>query len=310
MAMEKIFFYAIFPGFAFCCIAGGLLSWFDRKVTAWVQFRKGPPLLQPFYDVGKLMGKETLLPKYGERYTFLLSPVLALGAAVASGTLILVPAFAFHTGFTGDIIVAFYLIALPSVFYMLGAAASANPLGMLGASREMKLILGYELSFLLIVATVIYKSGMSITISGILDYQASHGPMIGSLSGIILFLAALLCVQAKLGLAPFDVSEAETEITHGIFIEYSGMAYSLIRLTRYMMLFILPCFLVILFLGGFRWEGYGILWSILKIIVAVLLITLIRNTNPRVRIDQAMRFFFVWINLAVIAAFVLAVFGL
>ena len=106
------------------------------------------------------------------------------------------------------------------------------------------------------------------------------------------------------------MAEAETEITHGSFIEYSGSAYALIKLTKYIMLFILPVFLCSILLGGFKLEGINILWSILKVLGIVLLVTLIRNTNPRVKIGQAMRFFFIWMNLIVIIAIVLILLGL
>ena len=308
--MKEIFYIGVFPGFIFSLIAGAVLSWFDRKVTAWVQFRKGPPFLQPFYDLGKLMNKETILPRDGGKVTFLVSPVLALCAAVASSVMIFSPALLLHTGFSGDILVIIYLLAIPSIAYMVGAAASANPLAIIGASREMKLMLSYELAFLLILATVAYKSGMTIRIADILSYQSAHGALIGSFSGVLLFIAALLCIQAKLGLVPFDVSEAETEITHGIFIEYSGLVYFVVKLARYVMLYTLSSLLVILFLGGFHWQGTETLWSVLKLFLVVLLLTLIRNTNPRVRLDQSMRFFFIWVNLGVLAAFALSLFRL
>lgn len=308
---KDLLYYLIFPGFIFISVAGGFLSWFDRKITAWVQFRKGPPVLQPFYDFFKLLlVKETILPEKSSRFTFLLAPVFALTGASLSGILIMLPALGFKAGFNGDIIVIFYMLAVPSVTYMIGALAAGNPLASVGASREMKLIIGYELTFLLIVAAIILKADMAITIQDIIQTQAEKEPFIGSISGVLLFIACMFCIQAKLGLVPFDMAEAETEITHGSFIEYSGTAYALIRLTKYMMLFILPAFVCVTLLGGFRTDGIHLLWTILKLIGVVLLITLIRNTNPRVRIDQAMRFFFIWMNLLVIAAIVLTYFGL
>jgi NADH-quinone oxidoreductase subunit H len=103
--------------------------------------------------------------------------------------------------------------------------------------------------------------------------------------------------------------EAEAEITEGIFIEYSGPAYGLIKLTKYIMFFVLPAFLVALLMNGFRLQGIGILWALLKVILVVLLLTLIRNTNPRIRIKQAISFFLVWMNLLAVIAIVLIAFG-
>ena len=103
--------------------------------------------------------------------------------------------------------------------------------------------------------------------------------------------------------------EAEAEITEGIFIEYSGAAFAMIKLTKYIMFFILPSFLVALLMNGFRLEGIGVLWAVLKVLAVVLILTLIRNTNPRVKIKQAVSFFFIWMNLVVIVALVLIAFG-
>ena len=305
-----LFWFFVFPGLLFMAVAGAFLSWFDRKITARVQFRKGPPLLQPFYDFFKLLlVKETILPKKGSGFVFLLAPVLAVFGATMAGLFILLPLFNIETGFRGDIIVIFYLLTLPSFSYIIGALASGNPLGAVGASREMKLIISYELTFLLIMAAVIMKGGQKFDLESIIAAQQSGTPFIGSISGVLLFVAGVFCIQAKLALVPFDMPEAEAELASGIYIEYSGPPYAMIRLAKYIMLFILPAFLVALLMNGMN-PGIGIAWLILKILGVMLLLTLIRNTNPRVKIKQAARFFLVWMNLLVVVAIVLIVFGL
>lgn len=306
----NIFYFLVFPGLLFAGTAGALLSWFDRKVTARVQFRKGPPVLQPFYDFFKLLlVKETILPKHGSPFIFLLAPVFSVFGATMAGVFILLPMLGLSSGFRGDLIVIFYLLTIPSFSYIIGSLASGNPLAAVGGSREMKLILSYELTFLLVIAGIIMKCGQQFDIDNILIVQKETSPFIASISGVILFIVALFCIQAKMAMVPFDMPEAEAEITEGIFIEYSGSAYALIKLAKYLMLFVLPCLLTALLLGGFRTDAIHILWSILKVAGIVLLMTLIRNTNPRIRIKQAVSFFVIWMNLAAIIAIILISFG-
>jgi len=306
----NIFYFLVFPGLLFAAITGAFLSWFDRKITARVQFRQGPPVLQPFYDFFKLLlVKETILPKYGSPLIFLLAPVFAVFGAVMAGVFILLPLLNISTGFRGDLLVIFYLLTIPSFSYIIGALASGNPLAAVGGSREMKLILSYELTFLLVISGVIMKCGQQFDLYSIIKIQQAGHPFIGSISGVLLFIAGIFCIQAKLALVPFDMPEAEAEITEGIFIEYSGAAYALIKLTKYIMFFILPAFLAALLLNGFRFEGINILWSVLKVLGVVLVLTLIRNTNPRIKIRQAISFFFIWMNLIAIVALVLIAFG-
>ena len=309
MAVD-LFYFFVFPGLLFAAVTGAFLSWFDRKITARVQFRKGPPLLQPFYDFFKLLlVKETILPKHGSPLMFLLAPVFAVFGAVMAGVFILLPLFNITTGFKGDLMVIFYLLTIPSFSYIMGALASGNPLAAVGGSREMKLILSYELTFLLFIAGIIMKAGQQFDLYNIINTQQAGSPFIGSISGVLLFIVGIFCIQAKLALVPFDMPEAEAEITEGIFIEYSGSTYALIKLAKYIMLFILPAFMIALLMNGFKLEGINILWAVLKVLLVVLILTLIRNTNPRVKIKQAISFFMIWMNLLAVIALILIAFG-
>lgn len=306
----NLFYFFIFPGLLFAGTAGAFLSWFDRKITARVQFRKGPPPLQPFYDFFKLLlVKETILPRHGSPVLFVLAPVIAVFGATMSAVFILLPLFGINTGFRGDLFVIFYLLTIPSFSYILGSLASGNTLASVGGSREMKLILSYELPFLLVIAGIIMKSGQQFDLYSIIRMQQEGNAFISSVSGILLFIVGIFCIQAKLGLVPFDIAEAETEITEGIFIEYSGPPYALVKLAKYIMFLILPSLLTALLLGGISFDGTNILWSVLKILGVVLLLTLIRNTNPRLKIKQALKFFLVWMNLLAVIALVLIGFG-
>jgi NADH-quinone oxidoreductase subunit H len=306
----NILYFLFFPGLLFLAVTGAILSWFDRKMTARVQFRVGPPILQPFYDFFKLLlVKETIVPKKGSPMIFLFAPVFAVFGATMAGVFVMLPLFGITTGFKGDIIVIFYLLTIPSFSYIMGAVASGNPLAAVGGSREMKLILSYELTFILFIAGVIMKAGQQTDLYSIIESQHSGTPFIGSISGVLLFIVGIFCVQAKLAFVPFDMPEAEAEISEGIFIEYSGAAYALIKLAKYIMLFVLPSLLIALLMNGFRYDVSGIAWAILKVLVVVLLLTLIRNTNPRIKIKQAMSFFMIWMNLLAVIAIALTFLG-
>ena len=299
--------YLIVFGFAATAILGLITSWIDRKVTARVQYRVGPPFLQPIYDIVKLLGKETVIPAGASKVTFLIAPVIGISGVIAVATLFWVNQF-FSEGFMGDWIVAIYLLAIPSLSIILGGFASRNPLASLGAAREMKLVIAYELPFIL-VALVPVINAHSIRLSDIINAQAG-GVFAGNISGILALIVAILCVQAKLALVPFDIPEAETEIVEGPIVEYSGPGLAIFKLMKNMLFFTLPFFLIILFFGGLRLNGINILWTVLEYVGIVAIITVIRNTNPRVRIDQAVRFFWGPMTLLAVVAVILALNGL
>jgi len=306
----KYIFYLIVYGFALTAAIGLFASWIDRKVTARVQYRVGPPILQPLFDIVKLLGKENLIPKGASRFVFLAAPVVGLASVILVSALLWLNVTKPGASFLADIIVIVYLLVIPSLSIMMGGFASANPFASLGASREMKLILSYELPFVLAILVAVIKAGFSLRLGDILVYQAHNGAIATNVSGVLALVVAMICVQAKLGLVPFDIAEAETEIMAGPLIEYSGPGLALYRLMKNMLLFTLPFFVIILFMGGLKFDGINILYSTLKYIGLVALITVIRNTNPRVRIDHAVRFFWGPLMMIAIIAVVLALKGL
>jgi NADH-quinone oxidoreductase subunit H len=251
----------------------------------------------------KLLGKETIIPKNGNSFVFLTAPILGM-VSVAIVSSILWTANIFGTSFIGDLIVVIYLLTIPSIALIIGGAASGNPLASHGASREMKLILAYELPFLLCIAVVILKADGSIRL-----IDCIRTPVMGSISGVIAFIIGILVVQAKLGFIPFDIAEAETEIMAGPYIEYSGPPLSLFKLTQAMMLFTLPVLIVTIFLGGFSFIGWEIIWSILKLVLILVIVIVIKNTNPRIRIDQAVKFFWFGCGVLSLIALGLAITG-
>jgi NADH-quinone oxidoreductase subunit H len=345
--LQLLFWILIFPGFLFTAGLGLIVSWIVRKVSALVQWRVGPPLLQPVYDVVKLMGKETLIPQDAQRIVFMAAPLVGL-AGILSLSIMLWRITSDQTSFVGDIIVAIYLMILPSLALIFGSSASASPHAAVGTGREMKLIMSYELPLVLSFIVVIIKTGGQISLTAI----AQQIPVF-SISGMLAFLVTLLCIQAKLGFVPFDIAEAETELGSGVLMEYSGALLAIWKVIQAMMLVVLPVFLVMVFLGGFnanflsglerpigtlpvgvivliafiitgllaRFSKYIDILFLLSLIAAcilaglgkyvliVVLLILIKNTNPRVRIDQAMKFFWVYCGIALAFAIILALIG-
>jgi NADH-quinone oxidoreductase subunit H len=308
--MRLVFEIIIFPGFLFTAFAGMLASWVDRKVTARIQWRQGPPLLQPLYDFVKLTGKEIIVPEGSIRSLFLVSPVIGL-AAVTVVSLLIWRSFLTPTeGFLGDSIVAIYLLTLPALSLIMGAFASRNPFASVGAGREMKLMLSYELPFLLALFVPIIKSGYQLNLGYIYLDQVAHGSHLFSLSGFLGLLVAVICMQAKLGLVPFDMAEAEGELMGGTLIEYAGIELGFFKLTKWMMLFVVPLFIQLMFLSGTRVIGRPLFGGIIAYLSLLFLIILIRNTNPRIRIDQALRFFWGPVTVTALAAVICALIGI
>ncbi len=306
-----LFMFLIFPGLIFSGTAGLMIGWVDRKVTAMLQWRVGPPWYQNFLDLAKLLlYKETLIPKGVSRGYFLGMPLLALSAATLASTILLSANGAARAGFLGDVIVVIYLLMMPPIALMLGAFASANTLATVGASREMKLMLSYELPFLMALSVPIVKSGYALRLGDIINYQAASGAVIGSWSGALSFLAMILCIQAKLGFVPFDMPEAETEIMAGVYIEYSGKALGIFKLAKAIMIFAVPAFIVTLYCGGMgSGSAADLARGAAQYIAIVVIMILIKNTNPRVRIDHAMKFFWGPVSALAAASVILALLG-
>lgn len=289
---------------------GLFVSWVDRKVTARLQYRVGPPWYQNFIDIMKLFLKETLIPEGVSQSVFFIMPLIAMASATLVSTTLLVINGAPDTGFVGDLIVVVYLLMIPPIALMLGGFASGNPLASLGGSREMKLMLSYELPFILALAVPIMKSGYAINIGSIITSQQAGAPIIASVSGVLSFIVMLFCIQAKAGFVPFDMPEAETELTSGPCIEYSGKALAILKIAKAIMLFTLPVLLITLYFGGLDFTVNGFLKNVSEYIGILVIMIVIKNTNPRVRIDQAVRFFWRIPTILAIVAVALAYFRL
>jgi len=300
-----LFSYVIFPGFIFTAVVGLFLTWIDRKVTARIHWRVGPPWFQPYADFLKLLLKETMIPEGSSKTLFLLGPLLGLIGMSIFAVMLFNMNFNPSGSFVGDLIVIIYLLALPPIGIIIGGSASKNPLASIGASREMTQYFAYELPFLIALVSIIIKAGGSVKFGEIILAQQAQGPFLYSISGVIAGVVIFLCIQAKLSFVPFDIPEAEQEIMAGPYIEYSGVALAIYKMTRAMMLLLLPLFLI-----SVLWGGFANWWAILKLLLIIVLIILVKNTNPRLRIDQALKFFWIGIGALSIIGLVLAFYGL
>jgi NADH-quinone oxidoreductase subunit H len=309
MIGQSVFYLLVFPGLLFTSVAGLIVGWIDRKLSARFQFRQGPPFFQNFNDFFKLLGKELIIVKEGIKSIFVSAPIIAFSILVLISTIIGTALF-FYQGFGGDVIVIMYLLMVYSIMVILGGASTGNVYSSIGAGREIKLLLADELVFILVCLIPIIKSGYQLKLENILAFQAEQGAIIGSVSGIIAFIIGIICIQAKMALPPFHIPEAETEIVEGPFMEYSGPLLAFWKLNQYMMYIIFPFFLILLFLGGFNLHGIGILWAVLKYLLIVVIMIIIKNTNPRFRIDTALNFFWKYATPIGLVGMILAVLGI
>ena len=296
--------YVLFPGLIFAGVVGLFLEGIDRKVAAHAQHRIGPPVWQPFLDFGKLMGKEDITPATAQSWIFTLAPLLALGAAVTAMTMI--PVNAAQPAFVSaaDVIVLIYLLNIPAIAIILGGYASGSPFGTIGSSRYMVLILSYEFAFIVAVLTAAAQAE-TLSLAGIVAYQAQHGWFIFQLP--LAAIAILLVLPGKLLRVPFDIPEAHTEIVHGPMTEYSGPKLAIFRLAYNIETLAVAGFIAALFLGGpmpftvpiIGVTIPGIVMFLIKCLAIVLFLTIVRASVARLRIDQALKFY--WAVVAVLA---------
>ncbi len=305
--MKLVVYYLIYPGFIFASIVGLLSTWFDRKLSARIQWRVGPPWYQSFADIGKLLYKEVIVPREANRSGFVLAPLFGLAAVTLAVTILGADIIEQTAGFIGDVIVVWYLFAIPAIALVYIGSTSGNPLSSVGVSREIKLLLSYDLPMVILIVMVAAKTG-GFSIQSITEWQRINGSIIGHWYGVIGFIIAIFCIQAKLGRVPFDLAEAETELGSGILMEMSGAVLAAYELSQAIALFGLSFFIIILFWGGVS-GGIGVLWAILKYLLIMVLLILLKNTNPRVRIDHAMKYFWGWMTGGAIIAGILAYLG-
>lgn len=317
-ALQYLGYILIFPGFLFCFLAGMLLCGIDRKVVAKMQKRVGPPVLQPFYDFFKLLGKETIVPAAASKVVFLGAPLVGFAALVVIQ--LFIPVFSF-TVFSGvaDVIVILYLLLIPAMAAILGGAASGSPYAGVGLSREMVTIISCELPLVLVLLAVAKTvgsamgTGLCFSLSDIAAYQAMNGSLITKLSMIPAAVAMLLIIPGETGNHPFDAAEAETEICEGLLAEYSGAPLGVFKLSHAIKMLTLTSLFAALFLGGLG-TGIVALDAIILFLLCVMLtavsISFVHAITARLKIEQIFKFYWTLVTGLALISLVLAWYGL
>lgn len=298
--LTLIFNAIIFPGGFFALIIGLILMGFDRKLAARLQRRVGPPLYQPFIDMVKLWYKETMVPRTAHKTAFQLAPVLGFVGMFATAVLIPIPGVYGGLGQANDLLMLVYLLAIPAVALMVAGSSSSSPFGAIGFSREMTMMMAYEIPLVLVFLTLGLKvgalqgTGVTFSLSKIVSYQLANASLIGDLTLLPAVLALLCFLPGTMGVVPFDIPEAETEIVEGPIVEYSGIGLAFFKAMNAVKLYIVLAMVTALFFPvtlPFGWV-INLLWFLLKIgVLMIFAITLVRTATGRMRIDQAFKFY-------------------
>jgi ech hydrogenase subunit B len=222
-------------------LLGGFLAGFDRKLSARLQGRYGPPLRQPFFDVMKLLRKERIVVNRIQDFPV----VLFLVFTIFSGAL-------FFAG--ADLLLTVFSLALAGTFFILGGYCVGSPYSHLGAEREIIQMVAYE-PMVILVAVGMYQATGSFKVAAIAE---SHRPLILYLPGV--FAGFLYILTIKFRKSPFDLSmshHAHQEIVRGIVTEFSGPSLALIEVAHWYE-YVLLLGMVYLFFGFNPWLGLGV----------------------------------------------------
>jgi NADH-quinone oxidoreductase subunit H len=291
---------------AFYAVVGLYLVYAERKVCAFMQCRVGPNRVGPYgffqtiADLIKLLMKELIPIKNADKLLFNIAPFIVI---IASFMAIAAIPFAKGLHAIDFNIGIFYIMAVSSmgvVGILIAGWASNNKYSMIGAMRSGAQIVSYELSVGLSLVTIVILAG-SLQLSTIVEAQ-SNGWFIftGHIPAVIAFVVFLVAATAETNRGPFDLAEAESELTAGFHTEYSGIKFAFFFLAEYMNMFIVASIAATIFLGGWMplhiggWEGFNnimdyipsALWYIGKTAFVIFIMMWFKWTFPRLRIDQ------------------------
>jgi formate hydrogenlyase subunit 4 len=291
----------LFPGGLFALALGLALKGFDRRLAARLQARVGPPLAQPLYDLVKLAKKRTMVPDIACQPVFLGAPLIGTVSMALAAALVPIPGFYTPDPVLGDLLVLLYLLTVPAIVLMIAGSASGSPFGAIGFSREMAMMLAYEGPLVLVVAAVAMRTGLgmggwvSFSLTDIIAYQQTHGAFLFDPVMWPALLAFLAFYPANLGIVPFDIPEAETEVLEGPLLEYSGPALGLFKIMSALKAVVVLGLGVALFYPIAPEGAAGMLVQIAKLVLLMLIgVTVVRVSCGRMRIDQAFYFFLKW----------------
>lgn len=290
------------------------LIWIERKVAARIQDRIGPNrvgplgLLQTFADLAKLLIKEDITPAAADRLLYNAAPIVSFASVVLIWAV--VPFTPYHYGVDLEI-GALYFVAVASLgtlAIMTAGWASNNKYALLGAFRVVALLVSYEIPLVFALIIPVLLAG-SMSMVDIIHAQAGMWFVFMAPLAMVLFFVSS---QAETGRAPFDLIEAESELVAGFNIEYSGMKFGMFFAAEFLHVFTNGILLAILFFGG--WHGpfsseplIAFMWLGLKGGLLYFVSLWMRNTLPRLRIDQVMHFnWFFLVPLSIVQLLVIA----
>ena len=291
------------------------LTWYERKILTRMQIRIGPNragifgLLQPIADAVKLIFKEELIPDQAEKILFILAPIVTvvpavvITATVPWGPDIMVFGRTIHMYIANIDVGVLYVTAIASIAVygiVLAGWSSNNKYAMLGGLRSTAQMVSYELALGLSFVAVILLAG-SMNMMQIVEAQKNVWFAVLQPTGAVVFLIATL---AELNRAPFDMPEAEQELTAGYHVEYSGMKFALFFMAEYTKMIAISAISATIFFGGYREFWFlkdtflsvdkiallGPIYMFLKIIVLLFGMIWARATLPRIRYDRLMSF--------------------
>jgi NADH-quinone oxidoreductase subunit H len=271
----------IYPGIAFIFFMSLLYTGIMRKLAARMQNRIGPPILQPFWDVIKLFGKESFEPEQ-VKYGFTFWPAIALTSSVLAGLLTPIAGMV-ALELTGDIIVILYLLAFGALAVYISGFVSSNPYAVVGSIRGIIQLVSHEFPLIAsVLVPVIYL--LTLSPMEVNNYQLLNG------SFLYVFpfatVAYFVSMLAEAEIPPFHTPRAHQEIVSGYSTEYTGFRLAMLEMTHMVKLFVLIALFIAFFLGGSA-DLLGFLW---KSLAVLMLVIFSRVGLARFRINGVLKF--------------------